>query len=462
MACVVLIVGSGEIIDGIERHGPHHVYWCYRFERMVSDYGRTRTNQKDQEITYSLHFARRFFTRISSYIWEDDDGLFPHQRALSKVHDSLRVTKENVKEHRARDRRVFSCLDWHQKCVPIVSNQSMGIELWDGMARSVESYACKNMVLTKGVGIGSTRKKSRQLGASVKASIKQCWTDAGVLDNWSNTEDMSDSTTPLRAAVWRKEVFRPGDHVVVLVDGSTDATHPQNWKAVIRSIFMHEFMGRMEIFFEAEWYHQKYDLESRHKQITWERDDYSGFTILDPKLLQYPGNNCRQLNRIVHKFFPLHRGGDGRAAEVVAVEMGDTLIRDVPDSIAICPPFPEVGDIMTARRGNTMDPQLCVVREVILPSSSATTWEGETRVPEDVPDEDDGEDDMAQGTSNVDVGKVKLTWLTQVGPDGNNPIFKATTRVDGEVGIEALVLLRPDFEPIKTLRGMPVRWRLIQ
>ncbi|CAM6096109.1 unnamed protein product [Calypogeia fissa] len=52
------VAGSGEIFDGIERHGPHHIYWCYRFERMVSDHGRTRTNQKDQEVTYSLHFAR--------------------------------------------------------------------------------------------------------------------------------------------------------------------------------------------------------------------------------------------------------------------------------------------------------------------------------------------------------------------------------------------------------------------
>lgn len=456
-----MIVGSGEIIDGIERHGPHYVYWCYRFERMISDYGRTRTNQKDQEITYSLHFARRFFTRISSYIWEDDDGLFPHQRALSRVHSSLRVTKEDAKEHRARDSRVFSCPVWHEKCVAIVSNQNMGIELWEGMYKSVESYACKKMVLSKGVEIGSTRKKLMQLGASVKMSIRQCWINVGVIDDLASLEDMSDSITPLRASVWRSQVYRPGDHVVVLLDGSTDATHPQNWKAVIRSIFMHEFMGHMEIFFEAEWYHQKYNCEPREKRITWERDDYSQFTILEPKLLQYTGNNCRPLNRIVHKFFPLQRRGDGRAAEVLAMEIGDTLMRHIPDGLDICPPFPEVGDIMAARRVTTMDPQLCVVREVILPSCEGQTSNIGEHV--DLPDEDDGEDDMTEGTpsSVIDMGKVKLTWLTQVGSDHGNPIFKARTSVDDEVGFEALVMLRHDFEPTQILRGMPVQWRVI-
>jgi hypothetical protein len=147
---------------------------------MVSDYGRTRTNQKDQEVTYSLHFARRFFTKICSYIWQDDDGLFPHQRALGKVHQSLHVTCEHKKVYKLRDQRDFSCPQWHNNCVAIVSNQSMALELWDGMQYSVKSYGCKNMVISKGVGIGSTRKKSQALGTSILTSLKQCWKDAGV------------------------------------------------------------------------------------------------------------------------------------------------------------------------------------------------------------------------------------------------------------------------------------------
>ena len=130
---------------------------------------------------------------------------------------------------------------------------------------SVESYGCKHMIATKGVGIGSNRKLTRKLGASAKISLKQLWTSAGVFDHMTVDDNISDMCTPLRSAVWRAEVYRPGDHVVVLVDGSIDTTHPQNWKAVIRQIFMHEFGGHMDLFFEADWYKQRYE-EERHVQ----------------------------------------------------------------------------------------------------------------------------------------------------------------------------------------------------
>ena len=353
----LFMAGSGEIFDGIERHGPHHVYWCYRFERMVSDYGRTRTNQKDQEVTYSLHFARRFFTKICSVLWEDDDGLFPHQRALMKLHKWLRVTSAHKKEHRKREQREFKCPEWHEDCVAIVSNQSMAVELWDGMQSSVESYGCKNMVLSKGVGIGSTRKKMEAVKTPIFTSLKQFWHNAGLLQNIHMASDMSDLCTPLRSVVWRKQVYRPGDHVVVAMDGSTNFTEPSNWKAVIQAFFMHEYNGRMELFFEAVWYKQKYRHDRRHNEQIWDRDEYSQFTILEPKPLQFGGDNCRLVSRIVHKFFPVHRTSDEGALEVVAMEVGDTLVRELPETIRNCPPFPEVGDIMS-----NMDGDLFVVR----------------------------------------------------------------------------------------------------
>jgi hypothetical protein len=39
------------------------------------------------------------------------------------------------------------------------------------------------------------------------------------------------------------------------------------------------------------------------------------------------------------------------------MEVGDTLLRELPQNIANCPPFPEVGDIMT-----TIEGRLRVVR----------------------------------------------------------------------------------------------------
>ncbi|CAM6088558.1 unnamed protein product [Calypogeia fissa] len=389
---------------------------------MVLDYGRTRTNQKDQEVTYSLHFARQFFTKIYSLIWEDDDGLFPHQRALGKVHESLRVTSGHNKVYKSRDRRDFSCPQWHTECVAIVSTQSMALELWDGMQLSDEPYGCKNMVMSKGVGIGSTRKKKQALGTSMLTSLKQCWKDAGLLQDSNRDEHMSDTCTPLRAVVWRKQVYRPEDHVVVLLDGSSNPTDAANWKAVIQSIFMHEFMGRMELFFEAIWYKQKCTEDRRRNFVTWDRDEYSQFTILEPKPLQYQGNNCRLVSRILHKFFPVHWIGTGGALEVIAMEVGDTLVRELPQSISNCPPWPEVGDIMT-----TIEGSLCVIREVLLPSRDEFTVEDEP-VLEDAANDDSDPIDVTDETPvahspNTDIGTVNVSWL--VGPRGHNQEYKA-------------------------------------
>ena len=80
----------------------------------------------------------------------------------------------------------------------------------------------------------------------------------GLLQDTDTAEHMSEMCTPLRAVVWRKQVYKPGDNVVVLLDGSTNPTQPSNWKVVIQSLFMHKFMGRMQLFFGAIWYKQKY------------------------------------------------------------------------------------------------------------------------------------------------------------------------------------------------------------
>lgn len=452
------IAGSGEIFEGIKRHGPHNIYWCYRFERMVSDYGRTRTNQKDQEVTYSFHFARRFFTKICSYIWEDDDGLFPHQRALGKVHESLRVTSEHKKNHKLRDRRDFSCPHWHKDCVAIVSSQTIALELWDGMQSSVESYGCKDMVLSKGVGIGSTRRKSQSLGTSILTSLKKCWEGAGVLQDNNHPEHMSDTCTPLRAVVWRKQVYRPGDHVVVLLDNSTNRAAPNNWKAVIQSIFMHELIGRMGLFFEANWYKQKLTLHPRSGVGTWDRDEYSQFTVLDPKPLRHQGDNCRLVSRIVHKFFPVHRDSNEGALEVVAMEVGDTLQRELPQSIANCPPFPEVGDIM-----NTVEGKLCVVRDVLLPPGDELTVEGDPTLEDAANEESDCHNDtddtpIAQ-TPETHIGTVNVSWLS--GPRGDNQEYKASTRIDANLDFKTLLCRSSlDFQPIQFSQNVPVKWAI--
>jgi hypothetical protein len=279
---------------------------------------------------------------------------------------------------------------------------------------------------------------------------------SGVLQDINRDEHMSDTCTPLRAVVWRKQVYRPGDHVVVLLDGSTNPTEPSNWKAVIQSIFMHEFMGHMELFFEAIWYKQKCMEDRRRNDVTWDRDEYSHFTILEPRPLHYAGNNCRLISRILHKFFPVHRSGDGGALEVVAMEVGDTLLRELPQNIANCPPFPEVGDIMT-----TIEGRLCVVREVFLPAGDDLTVEGE-QILEDVANDDLDFFDVTDATTvahspKTDIGTVNVSWL--VGPRGDNEEYKASAKIDSNLQFETLQCLRTlEFRPIQSFTGVPVRW----
>lgn len=176
---------------------------------------------------------------------------------------------------------------------------------------------------------------------------------------------LKEQCTPLRAVVWRGDVYRPGDHVVVLLDGSEDATNPLNWKAKVTSFFMHEFKGHMNLFFEAEWYHNLVPVEG--VSVQYLRDDYSQFILLHPKPYMGWLDNCKPVSRIMHKYFPIHRNRAQGGQEVVALEIGDSLYREVPKVIASPPPYPEVGDIIRAKRNSTNVAQLCVIREVILP-----------------------------------------------------------------------------------------------
>ena len=56
--------GSGEILDNVVRRGCHDVFWCYPFERDVSNFVNIRSNQINSEITYSKYFSRHWCTKI--------------------------------------------------------------------------------------------------------------------------------------------------------------------------------------------------------------------------------------------------------------------------------------------------------------------------------------------------------------------------------------------------------------
>jgi hypothetical protein len=60
-----LFAGSGKLFDDIRRHGCQYVFWCYPFEREVSNVVSIPTNQLNNEVTYSEYFSRVLFTKHS-------------------------------------------------------------------------------------------------------------------------------------------------------------------------------------------------------------------------------------------------------------------------------------------------------------------------------------------------------------------------------------------------------------
>ncbi|KAL3696208.1 hypothetical protein R1sor_010284 [Riccia sorocarpa] len=76
------VAGAGHMVDDIIRHGPSNVYWSYGFERLVAGYNKVKTKNRNMEHSFNFHYARVLFAKCMVQIWEDDDGLLPHERVL--------------------------------------------------------------------------------------------------------------------------------------------------------------------------------------------------------------------------------------------------------------------------------------------------------------------------------------------------------------------------------------------
>ncbi len=98
--------GSGELVDNAERHGCHHIFWCYPFEREISRVANISSNQKTSEVTYIGYYARQIFTKIHRAMQLDNDGLFLGGRALKEVHKYLQLPTD---VHRVMDQDLTIC-----------------------------------------------------------------------------------------------------------------------------------------------------------------------------------------------------------------------------------------------------------------------------------------------------------------------------------------------------------------
>lgn len=84
--------GSGEILDDVVRHGCHDVFWCYPFEREVSNFVNIRSNQINSEVTYSEYFSRHRCTKMHRAVQLDRDGLLSDSSALAIIHEYLQTS----------------------------------------------------------------------------------------------------------------------------------------------------------------------------------------------------------------------------------------------------------------------------------------------------------------------------------------------------------------------------------
>ena len=171
---------------------------------------------------------------------------------------------------------------------------------------------------------------------------------------------------------------------------------------------------------------------------------------------------------MVHKFFPLEQKNDeGNAMEVVAMEVGDTLERDLPESLVHCPPWLEVHDVMY-----TIQRELCVIREVVLPVTAAWSGAGESNLQNKRDEEGDErmELDTIPGeakdvaSSEPVIGSVKVSWMNPVGRRGNDQDFqeyKASAKVNAEISWGSLLCLKNVGMKVTTLSGkLPVRFEV--
>ncbi len=84
-------IGNGELVDDVERHSYHDIFWCYPFEKEISRVVNISSNQKTSEVTYTGYYVRQIFTKIHKVMQLDNDGLILGGRDLKKVHKYLQL-----------------------------------------------------------------------------------------------------------------------------------------------------------------------------------------------------------------------------------------------------------------------------------------------------------------------------------------------------------------------------------
>ncbi|KAL3694453.1 hypothetical protein R1sor_008104 [Riccia sorocarpa] len=423
------VAGAEEIIDDVVRHGPSHVYWCYGFERLVSGYNKVKTNSGNMEHTFTMHYARTFFQQCLSQRWEDDDGLFPQQRAELLIHSNLQFCYDCSVESSIPG----SCVNWHSDGVVLVSTISKAKQVWDLSSNYPESSLCCMKVTMQGIGVGGQRRKTFSLSRQQTSYLSRYWRTSMRLDSNSELPSFSSTYKSLKAVLLRGKIFKVGDYAVVADERQTPLLlgYEWNWKKV---------------------------------------DNLSGMQLLETRERSVEADNWRPVNQLGHHFLPLLRRGDN---EILALELSDSRRREHlfnTGGIGFPPPYPIVNDVMLASHLSSCQVRTvdtCVIREVLEVVNTATVAEIEDALSDD-DSLDDTLTDASVGLSEdipVDRGQYEFSpaALSQVQVQWLKKNNRGQWVVRNDTCCETLCLsnlhnVRTGFSEVGFRGGRSVRW----
>jgi hypothetical protein len=206
----------------------------------------------------------------------------------------------------------------------------------------------------------------------MKEYLLKYWRKEGLLN--SNPKQFSTWTEKMSFVVFNGIGYKAGDLVVLRIDdmqGNVFSSFGDwTWKAKITSIFMQEFMGYHELFFQAKYFQQLPMLAIGDRALN---SDLSFMHIVKPNPIHFQGDDVQLISMLLLKFMvhPMV----GRVDAINASELADIVVQSHLGEPGSCPPWPQVNDLIfskPAEWGPSRDFPFGVVRKVTLPSHLCT------------------------------------------------------------------------------------------
>jgi hypothetical protein len=206
------------------------------------------------------------------------------------------------------------------------------------------SLPIKGLLETKGVSVGWKQGNKVQNYVSFYERILAEVLKKGSTQQQHKTIFHMD-TEKMSFVVFNGIGYKAGDLVVLKIDymqGNVFSLFGDwTWKAKITSIFMQEFMGYHELFFQAKYFQQLPMLAIGDRALN---SDLSFMHILKPNPIHFQGDDVQLISMLLLKFMvhPMV----GRVDAINASELADIVVQSHLGEPGSCPPWPQVNDLI--------------------------------------------------------------------------------------------------------------------